>query len=290
MAADGTGRPPGRPATGGEPAQRRWIVDRGGGAARRGRGRPPTIHADRAVHDSSVPSTVPADRLGRHLGAHQRAEVVQRDPVAALRVLRAASMSPLPFADGWVVDGSTRRRPVSVVDARAGTLGAVADDPEPTDELLPSALGPNAWLVDEMHEQYLADPTLGERELAGLLRRLPPRRRPAGGRPPTPPPRRGAPAAPAAPPPRRGRAAPVAAAGRAARRARSAGPPPASSPTWRRASRSRPPRASAASRPSCSRSTAGSSTATSAAPAAGRCPSPTSSATPSCGRSTRPCR
>ncbi|HJR26507.1 MAG TPA: hypothetical protein VJ804_13615, partial [Acidimicrobiales bacterium] len=23
----------------------------------------------------------------------------------------------------------------------------------------PSSLGPNAWLVDEMHEQYLADPS-----------------------------------------------------------------------------------------------------------------------------------
>ena len=34
----------------------------------------------------------------------------------------------------------------------------VADDP-PHDDLLPGSLGPNAWLVDEMHEQYLADPT-----------------------------------------------------------------------------------------------------------------------------------
>jgi 2-oxoglutarate decarboxylase len=33
----------------------------------------------------------------------------------------------------------------------------VADDRD--DELSPNALGPNAWLVDEMHEQYLADPT-----------------------------------------------------------------------------------------------------------------------------------
>jgi 2-oxoglutarate decarboxylase len=46
-----------------------------------------------------------------------------------------------------------------VVDARAGTLGPVADDRDEPDELLPSSLGPNAWLVDEMHEQYLADPT-----------------------------------------------------------------------------------------------------------------------------------
>jgi len=35
----------------------------------------------------------------------------------------------------------------------------VADDPSSHDELLPNALGPNAWLVDEMHEQYLADPS-----------------------------------------------------------------------------------------------------------------------------------
>ncbi|MDP1819971.1 MAG: multifunctional oxoglutarate decarboxylase/oxoglutarate dehydrogenase thiamine pyrophosphate-binding subunit/dihydrolipoyllysine-residue succinyltransferase subunit, partial [Acidimicrobiales bacterium] len=32
------------------------------------------------------------------------------------------------------------------------------DDPTPSDDLAPNALGPNAWLVDEMHEQYLADP------------------------------------------------------------------------------------------------------------------------------------
>ena len=44
------------------------------------------------------------------------------------------------------------------MDARAGTLGAVADDSHPHDEL-PDALGPNAWLVDEMYEQYLADPS-----------------------------------------------------------------------------------------------------------------------------------
>ena len=35
----------------------------------------------------------------------------------------------------------------------------VADDPSSRDELSPNALGPNAWLVDEMHEQYLADPS-----------------------------------------------------------------------------------------------------------------------------------
>ncbi|MEQ1788258.1 MAG: hypothetical protein ABL966_14495, partial [Acidimicrobiales bacterium] len=34
----------------------------------------------------------------------------------------------------------------------------MADHLETPDELLPNALGPNAWLVDEMHEQYLADP------------------------------------------------------------------------------------------------------------------------------------
>jgi 2-oxoglutarate dehydrogenase E1 component len=45
-----------------------------------------------------------------------------------------------------------------VVDARAGTLGVVADDPSPHDDLADAAVGPNAWLVDEMYEQYLADP------------------------------------------------------------------------------------------------------------------------------------
>ena len=46
-----------------------------------------------------------------------------------------------------------------VVDPVTGTLGVVPDDPNPIDDLAPAALGPNAWLVDEMHEQYLADPT-----------------------------------------------------------------------------------------------------------------------------------
>jgi len=35
----------------------------------------------------------------------------------------------------------------------AGTIGTVGDEPQST-----AALGPNAWLVDEMYEQYLADP------------------------------------------------------------------------------------------------------------------------------------
>jgi len=39
-----------------------------------------------------------------------------------------------------------------------GTLGGVADDSQP-DLSTTAALGPNAWLVDEMYEQYLADPT-----------------------------------------------------------------------------------------------------------------------------------
>ncbi|MDQ2648840.1 MAG: hypothetical protein M3Z03_04745, partial [Actinomycetota bacterium] len=33
----------------------------------------------------------------------------------------------------------------------------MADAPPPADD--PSTLGPNAWLVDEMYEQYLANPT-----------------------------------------------------------------------------------------------------------------------------------
>ncbi len=36
---------------------------------------------------------------------------------------------------------------------RAGTIGTVGDEPQSS-----AALGPNAWLVDEMYEQYLADP------------------------------------------------------------------------------------------------------------------------------------
>jgi 2-oxoglutarate decarboxylase len=36
----------------------------------------------------------------------------------------------------------------------AGTIGAVGDETPST-----TALGPNAWLVDEMYEQYLADPS-----------------------------------------------------------------------------------------------------------------------------------
>ena len=38
------------------------------------------------------------------------------------------------------------------------------------------AFGANAWLVDDMYEQYRQDPTIGERELAGVLRGLPPGR------------------------------------------------------------------------------------------------------------------
>ncbi len=34
----------------------------------------------------------------------------------------------------------------------------MVDDLPPNDDVLPGSLGPNAWLVDEMHEQYLADP------------------------------------------------------------------------------------------------------------------------------------
>ena len=45
------------------------------------------------------------------------------------------------------------------MDARADTLGPVADAPSHREDRSPEALGPNAWLVDEMHEQYLADPT-----------------------------------------------------------------------------------------------------------------------------------
>jgi 2-oxoglutarate dehydrogenase E1 component len=43
------------------------------------------------------------------------------------------------------------------VDPDTGTIGTVAENS--TSDVSPSSLGPNAWLVDEMHEQYLADPT-----------------------------------------------------------------------------------------------------------------------------------
>ncbi len=130
-------------------------------------------------------------------------------------------------------------------------------------------------------------PVVGQRELAGVLRRLQRdiaapaagagrQRRPRRRRPRPRPSRR-----------RRGRGGrsrePAPATAR--RRRRCAAPPPGSSPTWRPASTSRPPPASARSRPSSSRSTARSSTATWAAPVAGRSASPTSSATPSCGPS-----
>ena len=157
-----------------------------------------------------------------------------------------------------------------MVDARAGTLDAVADDPDVDGELLPSALGPNAWLVDEMYEQYLADPaSVSEswqdffadyrRDAAPQVAPRPPAadagaagaaaRRDA--RRPSP----GDAAGDAAQPP--GGAAPPVAPGSAqpggdrqrrrprAQASRSAAPPPASSPTWRPASRSPRPRASA---------------------------------------------
>ncbi len=46
-----------------------------------------------------------------------------------------------------------------MVDAGTGTLGSVAADPNPHGDPASSAVGPNAWLVDEMHEQFLADPS-----------------------------------------------------------------------------------------------------------------------------------
>ena len=121
---------------------------------------------------------------------------------------------------------------------------------------------------------------LGQRQLAGVLRRLPARpgaRSPAPGHdrlrrcPPPPPPR---------PRHRPGSA-------RQARRPWCCGArPPASPPTWRPAWASRRPPACARCRPSCSRSTGRSSTTTWPAPRAPRSASPISSATPWCGRCT----
>ena len=78
------------------------------------------------------------------------------------------------------------RRPLHrVVDARGVRYarGRRLTTP-PTTISFPGALGLNAWLVDEMHEQYLADPT-SVSETGGLLRRLPARRPPGHGRPAT---------------------------------------------------------------------------------------------------------
>jgi 2-oxoglutarate decarboxylase len=55
-----------------------------------------------------------------------------------------------------VVRNRGSRPPVSYhirLVGRACTIGTVGDEPQST-----AALGPNAWLVDEMYEQYLADP------------------------------------------------------------------------------------------------------------------------------------
>ncbi len=122
-----------------------------------------------------------------------------------------------------------------------------------------------------MYEQYARRPVVGQRELAGVLPRLPARRRADRGRRRRRPPA-STPAAPAAAP------APTAAhpvggprptaeppgeplRGAAALHRRQHGKP---------ASRCRPPPASARCRPGCSRSTAASSTATSAARGRGK--------------------
>src|SRR5215217_6567227 len=67
-------------------------------------------------------------------------------------------MGPPPCAVGLGANGST---PTAVPDGGCCRryAGAVADDSSPRPDPVPSALGPNAWLVDEMHEQYLADPS-----------------------------------------------------------------------------------------------------------------------------------
>ena len=128
--------------------------------------------------------------------------------------------------------------------------------------------GPNAWLVDEMYEQYRSDPVVGERDLAGVLRRLPPAAVANGSR------RR----------PARARTGAVLRAGARRRRRPHRAEPPTATPATRSAApaprivanmeaqprRARRPPASATCRPSCSRSTAASSTATSAARGGGK--------------------
>ena len=100
------------------------------------------------------PPTVSAATLAPTSGRRSCSEI----RVAAPECFRCSHRARSPSPSAGLSKG-LRARPVSVVDARAGTLDAVADDPDVADELLPNALGPNAWLVDEMHEQYLADPT-----------------------------------------------------------------------------------------------------------------------------------
>ena len=138
---------------------------------------------------------------------------------------------------------------------------------------------------------------LGQRDVARVLLRLQAGRCSRAGR--TAARGRTPPAAPASPPRQRLRprrrlaarhrpqpAAPAAERRRADPRRRRAPSPP----TWSAASRCPRRPASATSRPSCSRSTARSSTATAAAAARARSASPTSSATPSCAPSPTRCR
>jgi 2-oxoglutarate decarboxylase len=54
----------------------------------------------------------------------------------------------------------------------------MTDEADPATRRRPAAsraFGPNAWLVDDMYEQYRQDPQVGERELAGVLLGLPAR-------------------------------------------------------------------------------------------------------------------
>ena len=188
------------------------------------------------------------------------------------------------------------------------------------------AFGPNAWLVDDMYEEYRSDPSSvseswreffadyvpGGVATAAPCRRRRRRQRRAGRDQRPPAAADGAPAA-ATPAPRsagrrprrrRRRPAPSAAAGprrpgrrrhrrrRPTRRsgagAAAGGGGPDRRRTWRRRWRCPRPPACARCRPSCSRSTGPSSTSTWPGPRGRRSASPISSATPWCGRS-RPC-
>ena len=137
----------------------------------------------------------------------------------AIALISAVTVLPpvLIWADnhGWVAPGRGRRpndppetdrrrrcAAAPVPELTTGLTDRVWLTPPVTWNLVaedssPQIAGPNAWLVDEMYEQYLADPVIGQRELARLLPGLPPHggasrrarppRRPPRRRPPCPP-------------------------------------------------------------------------------------------------------
>ena len=232
---------------------------------------------------------------GRHVGRRSRRPAVVAGsrrsslPRAAGVVAAARSERAGERSRAGTRASSTRVHGAEAVPSHSGPLRAAAGSIDTVVDVHPQQPSPDAVRAQRVARRrdvraVPRRPGVGERDLAGVLRRLPAQAAVAVPPPaPAPAPRPAAdaraagPAAarrrrPAAPAPPRRRRRPRSAS-------RSAARAPASSPTWRPASASRRPRASATSRPSCSRSTAGSSTATSGAPAAARSASPTSSGT-----------